>query len=84
MNILKIKINLRTDLSDSAKNIFWDDFIKEAIEENNLQYGGLAEGCAEPDGDFEISIVHEDKVSSWLKNRMEVGKYDVGIYSEKT
>jgi uncharacterized protein YggL (DUF469 family) len=61
-----------------ARNLFWAEYIRDAIEENGLTYGGLAEGfvCTESGA----SAVEGDrmKVGAWLASRSEVLSYKVG------
>ena len=69
MKLLKVQIELVHGLSISEVNAFWDDYLSQAIERNSLQYGGLNNGFAEPDGNFEINNTHKESVSVWLANR---------------
>ena len=52
------------------------------LSEIILQYGGLNNGFAEPDGDFEIQNIHKESVSVWLANRTEVSNFDLQIIED--
>ncbi|PHS13775.1 MAG: hypothetical protein COA78_06710 [Blastopirellula sp.] len=84
MNILELNIDLDNSLSVSQTNKFWDEFILDAIEKNNLQYGGLNHGFVEPSGDFIIGESHSELIQSWLKSRDEVISFSVRIIEDAT
>lgn len=73
-----MSIELSKSLNIEAHNLFWTEYIRDAIEVNGLMYGGLAEGfvCTESGA----SAVEDDrmKVGAWLASRSEVQSYKVG------
>ena len=84
MNVIEVNIELAEQLTTQQINSFWDNFISQAIEVNNLQYGGLGHGFVESDGDFEINESHKQKISAWLKSQKNVKKYELQIVNDST
>lgn len=73
-----LSIHLSDSLTLEEHNQFWRQFIRDAIEENLLTYGGLNEGfvCSE----LGRSLIEDDreKVRVWLSSRAEVIEFKVG------
>ena len=60
-------------------NYFWDAFISDAIDRNELQYGGLTTGVIEPKGNLKIENIHKEAVEIWLISRYEVLSYQLNF-----
>ena len=84
MKVIEVNIELAEQLSTQQKNSFWDNFISQVIEANNLQYGGLGHGFVESGGEFEINESHKHKIVAWLKDQKNVKKYDLQIINDGT
>ena len=69
---------LARDLPSDRSDLFWDSFIAEAIEANQLFFGGGKSGFVVPDGRVSATEAHRQAVRSWLKSRPEVTSVVVG------
>jgi hypothetical protein len=72
----EVTIRLR-DLSEAEQHAFWDEFIAEAIDANNLRYGGLDDGFAEADDPL-VAEAGRVFVDAWLRTRPEPARFDIG------
>lgn len=80
----EINAQLKTDLNETDFDKFVDDFILEAIERNQLEFGGggnpekwngfasLSKKYGSPTDN------HREKVRNWLEKRAEVVEYEIG------
>lgn len=76
---VKLKDNLNTNTGDQ----FIDDFIIQAIEANQLMFGGggrenLWEGFVTLNRRGSATQVHQDQLQSWLSSRPEVSEFQIG------
>lgn len=77
MPLIQTSITFKTDLSPQHINAFWDAFIAEAIEANQLLFGGLNDGFIEPNGAFALTEEHKNTVRNWLNQRDEVDVFQL-------
>jgi uncharacterized protein len=73
-----VSFRLRDGLSEKELVRFWDAFILDAIERNDLAFGGGTDGfvCAWSRGS--ASDLHRELVRIWLTTRSEVVSAQVG------
>lgn len=77
-----VAVSLRDSLSIEEGNAFWDRFILEAIEQRDLQYGGLAEGYAMREADVPATDEDREYVRAWLMSQPEVTGCEIGQLSD--
>lgn len=73
-----VTITLREGLDEARLTVFWDDFIREAIERNGLAYGGGMSGFVTTLGLGSATVSHQEAVLTWLRARSEVQSAVVG------
>jgi uncharacterized protein len=69
---------LASDLPLDQSNLFWDAFIADAIEANQLSFGGSERGFVVPEGRVSATQAHRQAIQSWLQARPEVTSVAVG------
>jgi uncharacterized protein YggL (DUF469 family) len=80
----EICFRFSADLSEEARNSLIDDFIREAIEANGLQFGGggsdnVWDGFATLDAKRGTATeAHREKVIGWLTMNPKILQYRVG------
>jgi uncharacterized protein YggL (DUF469 family) len=77
-----VAVSLRDSMSIEEGNAFWDRFILEAIEQRDLQYGGLAEGYAMREADVSATDEDTEHVRAWLMSQPEVTACEIGQLSD--
>ena len=77
-----VAVSLRDSLTIEQSNDFWARFIQEAIENQPLMYGGLAEGYACPEGDVSATDADRHHVQKWLLSQPEVVDCNIGHLSD--
>ena len=74
----RTSFDMDPDLTTEQRNALIDDFIKEAIEDNGLQFGGGGPannwaGFVTLDSRGSATEKHRELVRAWLESRPEVG-----------
>ncbi|HEY1137373.1 MAG TPA: 50S ribosome-binding protein YggL [Xanthomonadaceae bacterium] len=77
-----VSVSLLDSLTVEEHNAFWDRFILEAIERQDLQYGGLAEGYAMRESNVSATDDDMGHVQTWLLNQPEVTGCEIGPLSD--
>ncbi|TWH64601.1 hypothetical protein LX59_02271 [Azomonas agilis] len=74
----RIEFKLRPGMTDAQEDNFWDEFILEAIEANQLLFAGSETGFVVPMGSVSATPEHQQRVQTWLKARLEVFSVNIG------
>ncbi len=76
----EIALTLQAGLSDQAIDQFWDDFIGDAIEANDLSFGGLYTGYICPNARLSASATAAmcERVRLWCTARPDVQAVSMG------
>lgn len=74
----ELLIRFRGGLGEPELASFWDSFITDAIEKNQLVFGGGNEGFVTGSGRATATDAHRTLVRSWLVARPEIIEVDVG------
>ena len=75
----EVSITLKPDLGIDALDRFLDDFIRDAIEKNDLAFGGGTDrGCITTWSRGSASETHLSIVEDWLSRRQEVVSVRLG------
>ena len=77
-----VDFTLDTRLNAAQSDQFWDAFIEEAIEANQLIYGGGESGYVLPEGRISATEAHRELIKSWLQSRPEVIAVNIGSLSD--
>lgn len=84
----EIKVFLKEELSESEFDVFTDDFILEAIEKNQLMFGGGGdskywEGFASSAKKYNSPTEKQrEEVRNWLENREEIIDFEIGDFRD--
>lgn len=84
----EIKVFLKENLSETEFDNFTDDFILEAIEKNQLMFGGGGDakywdGFASSAKKYNsLTDKQRENVGNWLKNREEVIEFEIGDFRD--
>ncbi len=83
VQLLPIVFEMVPFKNNDARNHFLGRFSKEAIENNDLQFGGggtgdVWSGIAEPAVPLKISKKQVKEVESWMENQPEIRRFKVG------
>ena len=73
-----VEFQLSSGLNTHQTIQFWDSFITEAVEANQLTYGGSEIGFVVPEGNFSATEPHRHFIDSWLSVRPEVSTVNIG------
>ena len=74
----EVVFSFRQELDRAQDDHFWDAFIIDAIESNNLTYGGGTEGYVVPENRATATESHREIVRAWLVGRPEISSVVVG------
>ena len=73
-----VQFQLSSGLTAQQSRGFWDSFITDAVETNQLTYGGSEVGFVVPEGYSSATESHRCFMETWLSARAEVATVKIG------
>lgn len=74
----EVSFQLRPGLSEEERDKFWESFILDGIERNELIFGGGTDGFVALPHRGSATDAHRDIIRSWLSARPEVASVVIG------
>jgi uncharacterized protein len=74
----EVSIRLQPGIPERGVDHFWDEFIRDAIEGNELIYGGGANGFVVALGRRSATEAERERIRGWLASRPEVATFELG------